>query len=73
MAVERLLVSRWGAAASLLCLLALVAVGGWFYHAEATSAEEKAGQQLALLAQTELRLVAANRQQLVAAGTHLIN
>lgn len=72
MAVERLFVSRWGAAASLLCLLALMAIGGWFYTAEATSAEEKAGQQLALLAQTEVRLLAANRQRLVAAGTHLM-
>ena len=50
MSVDRLIISRWGVAASLFCLLTLVAVGGWFCQAEATSAEEKAGQQLALLA-----------------------
>lgn len=72
MTVERLFVSRWGMAASLLCLLALVTVGSWFYQAEATSAEEKASQQLALLAQTEARLIAEGRQRLVAIGNYLL-
>lgn len=72
MAINRLFVSRWGMAASLFCLLMLAAVGGWFYQAEATSAEKKAGQQLALLAHTEAQLIAAGRKRLVAIGHHLM-
>jgi PAS domain S-box-containing protein len=71
MAIERLFVFRWWGAASLLCLLLLVAAGGWFYHAEAISAEEKASQQLAVLARIEASLFKAGRQRLMADGANL--
>ncbi len=72
MSVDRLIISRWGVAASLFCLLTLVAVGGWFCQAEATSAEEKAGQQLALLARTEVQLIADSWERMRAVGNHLL-
>ena len=68
MTIERLFVSRWVAAASLLCLLLLVAAGGWFYQAEATSAEEKARQQLAVLAEIKAGQIETGRQRMLADG-----
>lgn len=73
MVPERFFVSRWGAAASILCLLLLVAVGGWFYRAEAISAEEKARQQLSVLAHTMARQLVGEQQQIILDGTRLCN
>lgn len=62
-----------GAAASAFSLLLLVAAGGWFYRAEAISAEEKAQQQLSVLAHTMVRQLVGEQQRIILDGTRLCN